>query len=449
MKKNGTIGVFAASFLSVGSASFADDAPPPVPAQPDLQAITLKLQQDVAELRGLAFRHSVPAEMQSQEDFAKYMDERMRESLPEALNANYGAIVKRLGLYRGPLSNLKDVAKMVMGSQLAAYYDPKSQRFYVLLPNMPEMLRNMTYAHELYHGLQDQYFDLQKYMPMKADQSGPALDSDEMSARQAVVEGDASYIMTLWMVKQMAHETPSRDMLKPVIAMQSQMDMNQLKAMMKLPNVAETLGTDTANALDASDKIPSFIMESMLGVYLKGMNFVFSVQEQGWSEVEKLYTDYPPQSTEQILHPEKWRSREAPSRIEFPSFERVKVLDGWELLNSDVVGEFGWRIIFKEQGLASDAEAAAAGWDGDRYAVFKREDSEETMMIVRTSWDSKAQAGEFAEDYRRLLEKKYADTHEPFRLVQKGADVFIVEGGDAKDLNALLKLVQKSKKKKA
>ena len=89
-----------------------------------------------------------------------------------------------------------------------------------------------------------------------------------------------------------------------------------------------------------------------------------------------------------------------------------------------------------------------AGWDGDRYVVFKRKDSDATLMLLATSWDSAAQAEEFASAYTRLLAKKYADAPEATRIVQKKENVYIVEGGNEKDTNALLKVVMKSKKTK-
>jgi hypothetical protein len=351
-------------------------------------------------------------------------------------------------LYRGTLNDFRSITKSVMGSQAAAYYDPDTQTFYVLMQDMPEPMLHMLYAHELYHGLQDQYFGLEKYLPMKAE-GGPALNTDQTTARQAVVEGEASYIMSMYMIKAMTHQEPTRELLASTVRMQSQMDMETLKAMMKLPQVAEMTGSSVSDAIAATDSIPSFMMESLMGVYLKGMAFVFDVQEQGWSEVEKLYTEYPPQSTEQILHPEKWRAHEAPSEIGFPPLGKVSALKGWELLTTDVVGEFQWRVIFKEQGLGKEAEAIAAGWDGDRYAIFQRKDSDATLMLMSTSWDSAAQAEEFASAYRRLLANKYAGATQPTRVVQKKENVFIVEGGSEKDIDALLKVVTKSKKTKA
>jgi hypothetical protein len=125
----------------------------------------------------------------------------------------------------------------------------------------------------------------------------------------------------------------------------------------------------------------------------------------------------------------------------------VSALQGWEPLDSDVLGEFQWRVIFKEQGLGAEAEAAAAGWDGDRYIIFKRKDSDATLMLLSTSWDSAAQAEEFASAYRRLLVKKYEGAAEPSRVLQKKENVYIVEGGNEKDIGALLKVASRSRKK--
>jgi hypothetical protein len=183
----------------------------------------------------------------------------------------------------------------------------------------------------------------------------------------------------------------------------------------------------------------------MLAVYLKGLGFVFAVHEQGWPAVEKLYAEYPAQSTEQILHPEKWLVHEAPVTFAWPRFEKVAALRDWELLDDDVLGEFQWRIVFKEQGLEAKAESAAAGWGGDRYAVFKRKDSNATLLLLRTSWDSEKEAGEFADAYRRVQAFKYADAPVPVRVSQKGVDVFIVEGGDESEIDSLLKVVKKVK----
>jgi hypothetical protein len=263
------------------------------------------------------------------------------------------------------------------------------------------------------------------------------------------VEGEATYMMSLWMMQKMMGKTPERDLMAKVVSMQADMSMDQLREMMKQPEVAKAVGDDMKGVVDAAAGIPDFIMDSMIGVYMKGMKFVFAIHEKGWSEVEKLYTEYPPQSTEQILHPEKWLAREAPVAFEWPKLDKVKALRDWELLDNDVFGEFQWRIVFKEQGFTKEAESVAAGWGGDRYAVFRRKDSGVMLLLLRTSWDSEADAKEFADVYGRALAVKYANAPVPTRLLQKGKDVFVVEGGDEASIDSLLKVVKGTKPKRS
>ena len=420
------------------------------PAAPDPVAFAAEISKEVADIRGLPFKRSVGVEIQSQEAFGKYLDKNLDEAVPEALVRHYGKIVRKLGLYRGPeIADFRTVMKGVMTSQAGAYYDPQQQRFYVLLEDMPEMMAGVLYAHELYHGLQDQYFALDRYISAVGQRGKPSFDSDQVLARQAVVEGEATYIMNLWTLKRMTQAVPSREMVGPIVLMQSSMSMEQIGAMFDQPQVAALVGDQARESVASAKSIPPFIMETLIAAYLKGLAFIFAIEEHGWATVEKLYGEYPPQSTEQILHPDKWLARENPSTIEWPSFARTAALKDWELLDSDVLGEFQWRVIFREQGLGAEADAVAAGWDGDRYAVFKRKDSEAMLLLLRTSWDSDAEAKEFADAYRRLLVTKYADNREATRVAQRGADVFIVEGADDSQTDVLMQVVTDSKKKRA
>jgi hypothetical protein len=228
--------------------------------------------------------------------------------------------------------------------------------------------------------------------------------------------------------------------------MQSQMDMDQLRAMFKQPEMAKLVGEGVQASMQAADQIPGYLLQTLLGAYLKGLNFVFAVQEKGWSEVEKLYGERPPASTEQILHPEKWFADERPTQFTWPSFEKERALRDWQLLEQDVLGEFQWRIIFQEHGLKAESEAAAAGWNGDRYAVLKRKDSDAMLLLLRTSWDTSEDAAEFATAYRKLLTTKY-EQPEPSRVVQQGNEVTIVEGSTEANLDALLRFAGKAKTK--
>jgi len=392
-----------------------------------------RILKDVAEIRGLPFRQAVPMEKQTPEGLGRLMDKEMDETVRPAMAKHFDKIVRRLGLYRGPvIEDFRGMMRTVITTQVAAYYDPETKRAYFLTDGSDELETGFIYSHELYHALQDQYFDLAGYLSDELD-----LDSDQMLAREAVVEGEATYAGILWTVRQMSGGIiPPHSMMAPAIAMQADLDISDMRDMV----------SESAEDTEAVEDIPPFILELLIGNYMKGLAFVFAVQEQGWPAVEKLYKEYPPQSTEQILHPQKWLAREGAAKFTWPDFARQRVLRNWELIDDDVIGEIQWRIIFKANGApASDAQAAADGWNGDRYAVFKRKGNDDTLLLLRTSWDSEAEAAQFTEAYRRALLVKYKDAAEPVAVEQKGSEVFIVEGGSQEDLQALLSIVRQLK----
>ena len=353
---------FAAAFLSAGSAQCADDAPVlPV----DAQGAADKIAKEIEQIRGLTFRQPIRVESQSAAGFGEYVSRELDEAVPESIRHHYGKIVRTLGLYGGPpIEDFSAMMGTVMSSQVGAYYDPEKQTFYVLLGGMPEMMQGVMYSHELYHALQDQYFNLARYLDSGRKSVDRAYNGDSQLARNAVVEGEATYMMSLWMIQKMTHKPATRDVMTRVVSMQANMSMDQLREALKQPQVADMVGADMKNAINASTEIPSFIMDSMMAVYLKGLGFVFAVHEQGWSAVEELYGEYPPLSTEHILHPEKWLAREAPIAFEWPKFEKIAALRDWELLDEDVLGEFQWRIVFREQGLAAEGrvQRRRMGW---------------------------------------------------------------------------------------
>jgi hypothetical protein len=80
-------------------------------------------------------------------------------------------------------------------------------------------------------------------------------------------------------------------------------------------------------------------------------------------------------------------------------------------------------------------------WDGDRFAIFKRRDSDR-LLHPYTSWDTDADAAQFAASYGRLLAVKYPAGDEPTRIAREGRDVLIVEGGEESAADALLGVVK-------
>src|SRR5690242_9353147 len=127
-------------------AAHAQDAATTPAAPADPQVVVDGIAKEVAQIRGLSFRQSVAVEKQSASDFGGYVSRRIDETVPETQRNNYGAIVRTLGLYRGPpISDFRGMMTAVMTSQVGAYYDPDKQRFYVVMSGMPEMAQGALY----------------------------------------------------------------------------------------------------------------------------------------------------------------------------------------------------------------------------------------------------------------------------------------------------------------
>jgi hypothetical protein len=66
---------------------------------------------------------------------------------------------------------------------------------------------------------------------------------------------------------------------------------------------------------------------------------------------------------------------------------------GWRPAADTSFGEFDTRLLLQGDAGGSTAAAAAEGWDGGRLRTFQRGNG--TAMVIRTVWDSRAEAAEF------------------------------------------------------
>ena len=221
---------------------------------------------------------------------------------------------------------------------------------------------------------------------------------------------------------------PDREILKMSVYLQAEMNTEMMLEILKSGAVSEFQQTEMTNVVKSIEEIPAFIIETLMGAYQKGMRFVFDIQNYGWEKVSQLYADAPV-STEQILYPEKWLNGEKPFKYEWPSFNNEAVFRDWEVIDVNTIGEIQWRIIFSEYEMGYAAKEASAGWDGDVYAVLKKKNSDDLLLLLYTSWDTDKDANEFAENYENLLKIKYINDIIEVKVKVVDKDVLIIEGG--------------------
>ena len=447
----GSAAVGAAAVGSAAAGSGAADpwaakpkAPPPT-AEQRKQTVAAALARvpailpKLAALRGLPMTTAVPAESQTADDFRAFVQRELVKELPKEKAEKMEAALLHIGLYTKPIDLVKTLEK-TMTSQAAAYYDPATKKFFVVMAPDNDMMFDTISAHELTHALQDKHFNLVNYMPV-------SLDDDAGIARRFVVEGDATFSMIAYLTTDKAgvDKLPSMvKLMRPQIETMSKMGVSEYAGMMKQQAAAfEGMDESLKASMEAMDELPPIIIQPMIDSYMKGAVLAMTAYENGgWKTVDALYTT-PPESTEQVLHPSTklYPKRESPKKVTLPK------LSGAEL-TQNVIGELQWTVYFQQWNVAQPE--AAAGWGGDRYAVMRGADGK-LVGYFATTWDSPKDAQQFHDAYVASLKARFpgADTNKPDAgvartdggkvfVLLKGSNVYIVDGGD--DAKALAKL---------
>ena len=262
----------------------------------------------------------------------------------------------------------------VYSEQVIGFYDDELKELYVV-SKKGELgpLEEIVLAHEYTHALQDQYFDLSS-LPLEEEGN-----SDLSIAVLSLVEGDASLVQGIYMW--------------------TILDDSEREALSQELEELED---------EAFDAAPRVIQKNLIFPYESGLNFVMALIEQdGWDVVDQAYSD-PPQSTEQILHPQKYLERDEPQAIEMPDLENA-LGGGWKQIDSDVLGEFNIRIYLETFVDEAEAATAAEGWDGDRY-VYLKNTLGQKLLVLHSVWDSVNDAREFFNAYIAFVEEKSQGT---------------------------------------
>jgi hypothetical protein len=149
------------------------------------------------------------------------------------------------------------------------------------------------------------------------------------------------------------------------------------------------------------DKAPAFLKETLIFPYLGGLTFVAALHRgQPWSKVDEVFRA-PPESTEQVLHPEKYQSREPAVKITPAPLGSLGAL---KELRRDVLGELELRVLFASRVPEAVAEKAAAGWGGDRLVAYADPSGDSLpVAVLYTAWDTETDAKEAESAARKMF----------------------------------------------
>jgi len=395
------------------------------PRSASVAAATAEVLKETGEIRQLGVLRAVKSGAQSRAEIERMLVRNLdRQTTPAELYAGEIAL-KKLGLVPADFA-MRSFLIELLTEQVAGYYDPKTQEFY-LADWIDLDAQQPVIAHELTHALQDQHFNLRRF------EDWPKGDSDAELAAHALVEGDATLVMTFYVMR----------------------DLKRVAAMMKSMSAG-------ASASEKIERAPRVLRESLLFPYKQGMEWASQVYRRGgWPLVSEAYKNLP-QSTEQILHAEKYFAREAPIKINMPDIAG-QLGKGWARLDYDVNGEWSYFQILDEFLRAEkESQAAAAGWGGDRFALYENRATRQSLLAQLTEWDTERDAAEFFAAYVKRTERRYkaaiadtrrsvpVETRRVWRttgdglvvMERRGARVCILEGVPEKaDARALLNKV--------
>ncbi len=353
-----------------------------VKTQPDVAASS-EILAHVATLRGLPVLHPVTNGLKSRDDIRAMVLKDMTESTTPAKMRDTTALLKFLGLVPVDFELEKETVALLT-EQIAGFYDPKTKIFY-LADWIPLGEQRPIMAHELTHALTDQHFNLRRF------EKWPDGDGDAELAARALVEGDATALMIEYALSERG--IPH--------------DVGRLP--ISLVDLLQDGGDGGDSDHPVFSKAPAVMRESLQFPYVYGAGFVQALLKAGsWTRVGDAYRALPA-STEQVLHPEKYLADERPVAVALPDVSKL-LGAGWQRVDQDVNGEFGYFLILKDKLPERQAATAAAGWGGDRYAFYLDASRTKGTLVQSSVWDSEAEAGEFFAAYAERIMRRHALT---------------------------------------
>jgi hypothetical protein len=372
------LAAFIGAGIAVNSASHGSSGDPATAGARAAAARVAPIARRVEKIRGLRFRRlPKPQIVTGAQTRATDLREYDR-FIPAERRRATEQVLQLLGLLE-PGTNLREVEGTVTSEQVAGYYDQHRKRLAIVAGSgaADNVTSEITLAHELDHALDDQRIGLRNLASTGADDAG--------GAYTALVEGVATSVM----------DDYAKHYIDPGAALGS-------------------VFASGGSAAAGTDKIPRYILESILFSYIAGEKYVNRLREvgHGWKLVNYAMSKRPPRSTEQVIHPEKYFLDERPVSVAPRGLDGLTPA-GWRQRAHGTLGEFDTYQLLKLGADDTIASDAAAGWGGGAYALWGPSGSPtcrapcrtQSALVLTWAWDSELDAQHFDEALRPYLRK--------------------------------------------
>jgi hypothetical protein len=366
-----------------------------------LFALVDELIKFSSEETGLPIKSQVKRQVTNRAAVESYLKEKTEED-ENARRMQRGEIVlKKFGLLDRDF-DLKPFLLSLLKEQIEAYYDFKTKTVFMLdWVGIEE--QKPVLAHELTHALQDQHSDLTKWndqtpQDVSVNSSGDIdhLAMDEMdTAREAVVEGQATAVMMDYVLKPMG------------------------KSLVKDPELMEMLKERMVNSQDSPvlARAPLLLSESLLFPYREGLSFEQDVwMDQGQAAAFTGTLDHPPTSSWEILNPREYEKRHTPSVPLLPNIHPL-VDSLYKPYDIGQIGQLDAHILTELFGGERASANLTPAWDGGLYWAGQRRSAKtkteqastnSIALLYLSAWKNAASARAFARLYADELGRKYS-----------------------------------------
>lgn len=329
----------------------------------------------LSSITGLEEKHPVAYGRMNKRQLRQFLAKRMKKTLkPEEIEADELAL-KMFGFVPQDF-DLRKTTMDLLTEQAAAFYDYDEKRLFLMEGTSPSS-ETTTLAHELSHALADQHFNLSNFMDEK-----PTSDDEDL-AHSAVVEGEASWLMVAYNLKEAGQPPePTREMLNAII---------------------DSSSAPTTEYPVLSDA-PLYIRESLLFPYAEGTAFFDAVYRKYGRRAFTLVFKDPPVASSQILHPDRYFMHQRPSR---PPLPEVHGIDPNSEITSGSVGEFDHEMLIREYAGSAIASDLSPHLRGGQFQIVGYGKEHKPVLRYISEWDSPEQATRYFSCFAKVLSGKW------------------------------------------
>jgi hypothetical protein len=152
------------------------------------------------------------------------------------------------------------------------------------------------------------------------------------------------------------------------------------------------------------NSVPLYLRETLIFPYTEGARFQNAVyKKKGAASFAEVFR-HPPDTSQQILHPDKYFDHVEATQ---PSFPKIAPGKGFKDLSEGMLGELDHSILLRQYGAGEEAADIAPHWKGGRYSLIENKKQQRVILRYVSQWDSPESARDFFRFYPRALGKKW------------------------------------------